>query len=547
MDPHPYGWLSLAPPLAAITLAIVTRRVLLSLFLGILLGALITCHGDPLRAIAQTLEIQLWKTIIHEDKLRLFAFSMLMGAMIGVISASGGMRGLIEAVAPLARNRRRGQLTAWLLGLLVFFDDYASTLLLGNTLRPLCDRLRISRDKLAYIVDSTAAPVAGLALISTWVAGEIGYVQEGLNNLPGGEDLSAVSVFIATIPYRFYMLWALVFVGLVAWTRRDFGPMLAAERRAAAGEGQLDENAPQAHAGPPARWINAVLPIGVTVVGITWLMYSTGRANVGENEGDAFRRTMNIFGEADAYFALMWGSLAGLLTAVGLALAQRLLSARAVALAADAGARLMFPSLAILWLALALSAQTGAAPYPGDDAAYPAQGESSNAYPLPYRLYTGQFLSGVVGDRLSAPLLPTGVFLLAAFISFATGTSWGTMGILMPLVVPLSYGVLTAGGAELSPDDPLFLSSVGGVLAGSIFGDHCSPISDTTILSSQSSGCDHLAHVVTQLPYAVAVAVVTVVCGTLPVGYGVSVWPMLGLGSVILAAMLYAVGRRSPE
>ena len=235
MSDHPYGWLSLLPPITAIVLAIATRRVLLSLLLGIFAGALLLAGGNPFAAIGDGLELHLWSALTDHDNLRVFAFTLLMGAMVGVVSRAGGMRGLVNAISPWAANRRRGQLVTWLLGLLIFFDDYANTLLLGSTLRPLCDRLKISREKLAFLVDSAAAPVAGLALVSTWVAAEISYVQDGLINA-GADHINAFNLFVASIGYRFYVLWMLMFVPLIGWLGRDFGPMLRAERSCVSGD-----------------------------------------------------------------------------------------------------------------------------------------------------------------------------------------------------------------------------------------------------------------------------------------------------------------------
>ena len=233
MTEHPFGWLSLLPPLVAIALAIATRRIVLSLVVGIFAGSLVMSGGDLLTAVYHTWETHLWRTFTDPGKLRVFSFTLLMGAMVGVISASGGMRGLVDLVSPFASNRRRGQLATWMMGLLVFFDDYANTMLLGSTLRPICDRLRISREKLAYLVDSTAAPVAGLAPLSTWVAVEIDYIGNGLDSI-GDDGLSAFALFLASIPYRFYIWSALLLVPMVAFLGRDFGAMVGAERAAAA-------------------------------------------------------------------------------------------------------------------------------------------------------------------------------------------------------------------------------------------------------------------------------------------------------------------------
>ncbi len=237
---HPYGWLSLLPPLIAIVLAIITRKAIVALLIGVFSGALITAGGNPLRAIWETCEVQLWPTLIDPGKMRVFAFTLLMGALVGIISRSGGMQGLVNVLSRFARGRRSGQLTTWLLGLIVFFDDYTNTILLGSTLRGLFDRLKISREKLAYLVDSTAAPVASLALLSTWIAVELDYIGDGLADT-GDSELKAIELFIASIPYRFYAVMALLFVPMIALTGRDFGPMLKAERASRAQSEEGDE------------------------------------------------------------------------------------------------------------------------------------------------------------------------------------------------------------------------------------------------------------------------------------------------------------------
>lgn len=566
MPEHPFGWWSLVPPVAAIVLAIATRRAIVSLLLGVAIGAFILAGGNPLVAVPELLETHLWSVLMDDSRMRVFAFTLLMGAMVGVVSRGGGMKGLVEAISPLAKTRRRGQLTTWLLGLVVFFDDYANTLLLGSTLRPLSDRLRLSRAKLAYLVDSTSAPVAGLALVSTWVAGELSYVQDGLDKVPA-IDVTAFALFVETIPYRFYVLWALLFVPLVALSRRDFGPMLDAERRAAAGGDNTgnfgadikDETAPDDSV--PHRWFNAVVPVVVTVGVIVWLLHATGVANLQAEETPPPATWQNIFGAADANKSLLWGSLAGLICAAVMAGAQRILTASQIIAAAGAGAKLMLPALAILWLASSLSTMTGgempdvyAAASPSSPIESTDNEQGNEAFPeKSIRLYTGVYLGQVVKDYVQpvdgpprdvAWLLPTLVFVLAAVVAFATGTSWGTMGIVMPIVIELVYSVLALGGQPASANDPIFVCSVGSVLAGAIFGDHCSPISDTTVLSSQASGCDHIAHVWTQLPYALLVGAVTIAVGTVPVGLGVSVWICLPLGVAALVVALLVLGRR---
>ncbi len=612
MTEHPFGFLSILPPVVAIILAIATRRVVVSLLAGVFIGALVLSRGDPAGAVGSTLTEHLWPALVDEDNLHVFAFTTLMGVMVGIISRAAGMRGLVDVLTPLARSRRGGQLTTWALGLFVFFDDYANTLLLGNTLRPLTDRLKISREKLAYLVDSTAAPVSGLALVSTWVAGEIRYIQDGLDKLPVELEWSALGLFLASIPYRFYVLWALAMVPLVALLNRDFGPMWRAEQdavRKGVGKGGLGEASVESVAGPtdpddatPARWYNAVVPIVVTVGVILWIMYRTGRA---EFAADAAPSLMEIFGGADAYGSLLWGALTGAALAAVMVRLQGLLDGKELKRSAAAGGLMMAPALVILWLASALSAMTGNQPSPADGAEVELQkvaavnralgvwkgtgdvgaalnvareesrfageiadalvaagvdagkldevesgtGSSSSAgftYSS-YRLYTGAYLTSLLKDRLPFGSFPTVIFVLSAAIAFATGTSWGTMGIVMPLAVPLVYQVGVATGVTPGSEHPIILGVIGGVLAGAIFGDHCSPISDTTILSSQASGCDHVAHVWTQLPYALSVALVSVVVGTLPVALGVSVWLVLPVGVGAIAALLWFAGKPTAD
>ncbi len=548
MDDHPYGWLSLLPPLIAILLAIITRRAVISLVVGVLFGALITSGGNPLTAVWETCEVHLWPTLIDPGKMRVFAFTLLMGAMVGVISKSGGMQGLVNLLAPFARGRRSGQFTTWLLGLIVFFDDYTNTILLGSTLRGVCDRLAISREKLAYLVDSTAAPVASLALLSTWIAVELDYIQDGLAGIQNAgtqnaASLSPIELFIASIPYRFYAVMALLLVPMIALSGRDFGAMLKAERATQSKPNAEDESLREYTASDqPARWYNAVVPIAVTLIVVVWLIYRSGKQSTGD---DASLR--DIVGAADSSMALMYGSLLGTLTAAFLCRVQQLLDKSQIVSAAVDGMRIVLPAIIILWTASALSRMTGNKSVEGS--------ASQTEYDFKqHRLYTAEYLAAQVlpddessagsqGVSTTIRLMPTIVFLLAAVLSFATGTSFGTMGILMPMTVTLSCNLLMSQQGTIDPTNPILLASVASVLSGAVFGDHCSPISDTTILSSQASGCDHMAHVMTQLPYALLVGGVTVVLGTLPIGWGVNVWVLLPIQLITLAAVLVYFGK----
>ncbi|NNE00125.1 MAG: hypothetical protein HKN47_22625 [Pirellulaceae bacterium] len=561
MDPHPYGWMSLLPPIIAIVLAIVTRRAVVSLLLGIFVGALVTTHGNLPLAIHDFFEVHLWPTLIDPGKLRVFAFTLLMGAMVGVISRGGGMQGLIHKISPFAKTRRGGQLTTWVLGWVIFFDDYANTILLGSTLRSLCDRLNISREKLAYMVDSTAAPIASVALLSTWIAVEIDYIEDGLGQVGHAGSVNAMSLFVASIPYRFYVVGALLFVPMVAILGREFGPMLRAEQecrrqgdrdtRRQVTSSQATLETEYAAIDPHrARWYNAAVPILITLAVVIWLLYITGRASLladGVTDGAGLQ---DIIGAADSSLALQYGSLAGLIAAGMLCWTQRLLDMRQIMHAAAQGAQVVLPALVILWSASTLSRLTGSKSVEGQSPTVSFEYQD-------HRLSTGDYLAamllpsasgsadeGVASQSLTIKLLPTVIFVLAAVLSFATGTSFGTMGILMPMVVAFGCRYLIDQTGAIDPGDPLLLTSIASVLSGAVFGDHCSPISDTTVLSSQASACDHMAHVLTQIPYALLVGGVAILLGTLPIGWGVSVWLLLPLQVLALLTFLRLVGRK---
>ena len=541
MEAHPYGWISLLPPLVAIVLALVTRRAVPSLLMGIFCGAMITNGGDPIGSLVDFCEIHLWPTLADPGKLRIFSFTILMGAMIGVISRSGGMLGLIQLVSPIAKTRRGGQLTTWMLGLVVFFDDYANTMLLGGTLRPLCDRLKISRQKLAYIVDSTAAPMASLTVLSTWVAIEVDYIAEGLEEVDGASTTRAMELFIASIPYRFYAILALLMVPLIALWGRDFGPMLQAEQECQ-DETQSQEDHPAAAdpltepSRPTSFWVAAV-PIAITILVVIVLLYTTGKSAMGEG-ADGPISLRDILGNADSSLALQYGALAGLVAVGSICLIGKLLTVQQIKEASVGGIKVVLPAIVILWTASALSRLTGSKS---------VDGQTGTSFEFQdHRLYTGQFVAESIlssaqssqadGSVETSPaaadeiplvvrLLPTIIFLLAAALSFSTGTSFGTMGLLMPMSLTLAAPLIASLPTELSGGDvlthPLMLATIASVLSGAVFGDHCSPISDTTILSSQACGCDHIAHVLTQMPYAITGGAVAVLLGTLPIGWGI--------------------------
>lgn len=534
------GWLSIVPPLAAIAAALIFREVVISLFAGVWLGALFLADWDPLAATLRTVDQFLVGALFDADHVAIILFTLLLGGMVGVMSRSGGTRGIVEALRPYATSRRRGQFLTWLAGLVIFFDDYSNVLIVGNTFRPVTDRLRISREKLAYIVDSTAAPMAAIAVVSTWVGFEISLIGEALGaaaaqatdpvlaaDLQAGAD-NPFSVFLHSIPYLFYPILALLFVAMTVVTRRDFGPMLEAENRAAAGEGLIrpgstpatstDAGLMEPAEGTPHRWVNAVVPVTVVILVVVAGIWATGTESLGEGD----HAVWDVVGEADPYKSLLWGSMLGGVVAIVLAVAQRLLSATESVEAFVGGMRAMMLAMIILTLAWAIGDVTEA-------------------------LGTGPYLTGVLQDTLPLWSLPALVTIVAAAVAFATGSSWGTMAILFPVVIPLAVSMGAGASFDGGGHYTILLGAISSIMAGSIFGDHCSPISDTTVMSSLAASCDHIDHVRTQLPYALVVGVVAVLVGDVASALGLPPWLSILIGLGLLYGVLRTIGRSVDE
>ena len=482
-------WWSLLPPAAAIVLALAFHDVLIALVAGVWIGTTMVAGGEPAAGLLRLVDTNVREALIDSDHMSIIVFSMLLGGMVAIISKSGGTLGVVRALEPLATTPRRAQLVTWVMGVLIFFDDYSNTLIVGNTMRPVTDRHLISREKLAFLVDATAAPVACVALVSTWIGYQVSLVGDAL--VKAGSDLNPFSVFLSSIPFAFYPIFALATTLAVAVMNRDWGPMLRAERRARAGEimaasaqplADFDSGELDPEEGTPCRWWNAVVPI-VLVVGSTLVgLYHTGRQSLLES-GETSRSLTLVIGASDPFTVLLWASLIGVVAAIVLAVVQGILGLRESLAAMVTGFKSMFMAFVVLTLAWSLGQVCA-------------------------DLQTAAYLKSAVGPSVPTALLPVAIFLVAAAVSFATGTSWGTMAILTPLAVPL---VLDSAPGDLD----VLAATVAAILGGAVFGDHCSPISDTTILSSMASGCDHVDHVRTQLPYALFAASVAVVVGVL--------------------------------
>jgi Na+/H+ antiporter NhaC len=518
------SWKSILPPVVAIILALVFRQVLVALFVSIWLGAFLVGGGGVTSIFSSffyTMNMYIVPAAADEDHMSIMMFSLLIGGMIGIISANGGTRGIIDLMLRFVKNRIQGQVMTVLLGFVVFFDDYANTMIVGNTMRPIADKLRITRAKLAYLVDSTAAPVATVAIISTWIGAMIAYIADAEAGIEGF-NIPAYSVFLYSLPYNFYAWLTIAFVFMIAVSGRDFGPMLHARitLMKAKHDPSLDkykvyhEIARETElSAKRSHWLFALIPILVLVFGTILGLYITGEGTT----------VMEIVGSANSYAALVWGSLGAMVIAIGMTYFGKLLDFEETAKGMLNGMHVMFDGLIILVLAWSLSKIT-------------------------QDLNTAGYLISVFGDVLNPLWVPVIVFILAGLTSFATGTSWGTMGILMPLVIPLVWNLGMNAGYDEALINLLIFDSVSSVLAGAVWGDHCSPISDTTILSSIASQCDHIEHVRTQLPYAMVVGLVSILAGIMVTVIGFNIWVIYAISVSILALVVWYFGRRvEPE
>lgn len=529
-------WLSILPPLLAIVMALLFKEVFSALFIGLFTGTFIiysykgasifTAFFQAIFAIADTYIIN---SVNNSGHISIIVFSMLIGAMVTLISRNGGMQGIVNILSRYANTARSGQLVTWLLGVLIFFDDYANTLVVGNTMRPVTDRLKISREKLAYIVDSTAAPVASIAMITTWIGIELSYIQSAAVQI--GVTESPYSIFLNSLPSRFYPFFMLSFMLFIIYKGKDFGPMLKAEKKArnldAKSVLEVDsedktENELEMAKNISPRWYNAGIPIFIVIFGTLAGLFYTGWDNTVWNDTtiDFSKKLSHVIGASDSYLALLWSSLTAVLVAAGLTMSQKILTLHEVSDSLLKGFKTMLTAILILILAWALADITK-------------------------DLHTADFISNILISINVAPqLLPALTFILSALIAFSTGSSWGTMAILYPLILPASWYLSHSVGLSDAESMNIFYIVVSAILAGSVLGDHCSPISDTTILSSLASSCNHIEHVRTQMPYALSVGAVSIFIGLIPAAYGVSNWIIFPAGIISLYAIVHFFGKK---
>ena len=492
---------ALVPAIVAIVLALITKEVYSSLFIGIIMGALFFTNFNPVAAFEQVVNGGLIKVLSDPYNVGILIFLVVLGAIVALLNKSGGSKAFGEWAAKNIKSKTGALLATWFFGVLIFVDDYFNCLTVGSVMRPVTDKHKISRAKLAYIIDATAAPVCIIAPISSWAAAVTGFVEN--------ED--GLDLFMKAIPYNYYAIMTMIFIVATTLLGVNFGKMKKCEEAANNGDlfyGQQVVNRETSYKEEsilgPGKVIDLVVPIiALVALCIVGLIYSGGFFT----EGEAYHSFVVAFSNADASVGLAMGSMLALILTIIYYLIKRVLSFTNIMSCLTEGFKNMVPAILILTFAWTLKAMIDS-------------------------LEVKTFIDGIVRSNVTTMgvILPAIIFLLGAGISFATGTSWGTFGILIPIVVYI-----------LSAIDPqLMIIGISAAMAGSVFGDHCSPISDTTIMSSAGAQCEHLLHVSTQLPYAGFVAMVSFICYIVA---GIARNPILPLivGVVILLGGLFAL------
>lgn len=518
-------WLSVLPPIIAIVMALLLKEVISALFLGVLSGTFIMAlfngkePGTALGSgILRVVDTYITGSLFDFDHITIIVFTLTIGGMVKIISANRGMQGIVNWLLRRAKGPSSGQVMTFIMDLCIFFDDYSNTLMVGNTMRPVADKLKVSREKLAYIVDSTSAPVVAIAFVTTWIGAELSYIQEGIDVI--GIDASSYSVFFHSLKYSFYPLLTLAFVTMIIYSGRDFGPMLKAERDARLKEDSCSEKSDNVE--EPAHSIDALVPLLTLIFGTIIGLFATGYdASVWHDSNlDFFAKLSATIGNANSYTALIWSSIISLLSAIIMTLLRGSLEFGKIMEEMIEGFKLMFNAVLILTMAWSIALVTK-------------------------DMHTAEFVSEILLKLSLSPfIVPALTFILAALIGFSTGTSWGTMAILYPLILPASWMLCQDQGFSVAETMPLFYNVVASVMAGAVMGDHCSPISDTTIMSSMASGCNHLQHVKTQMPYALTVGSVALLIGVLPTALGLPSWLAFVVAIALLAVIVRFVGKK---
>lgn len=479
---------ALLPPIIAITLALITKEVYSSLFVGILSGALLYSNFNPWGMVTGTFDVMLncWNTGI-------LAFLVVLGMLVALMNKAGGSAAYGRWASKRIKTKAGALISTCVLGMLIFIDDYFNCLTVGSVMRPVTDKHKISREKLAFLIDATAAPVCIIAPISSWAAAVSSVAPEG----------QGLTLFIRSIPYNLYALLTLFSVIFMALIGLDYGKMRVAEENAAKGTGYPVEEAGEASGNPKGTVLDLVLPVVVLILCCIGTMLYTG--GFFDNQGGNYFNLIDAFSDSDASVGLVLGAFLTLVFAAAWYLPRKVLTFEEFSASLADGFKAMVPAILILIFAWTLSGVTN-------------------------QLGAKVFVAEAVRSAASGlqNLLPAVVFLIGVGLSFATGTSWGTFGVLLPIV------------CAVFPEGELMVISVSACLAGAVCGDHCSPISDTTIMASAGAQCNHIGHVSTQLPYAMTVGGVSFV-GFVLAGFVQNVWVVLPVSLVLMAAVLLGI------
>ena len=532
-----FGIFTLIPPIVAILLAFITKNVVISLFIGVLSGGFIlnltgfNVFGALTQAFLDFINRAL-NSLADPWNAGIIMQVLVIGGVINLVAKMGGAKAIAEALAKKAKTAKSTQLITWFLGICVFFDDYANSLIVGPIMRPVADKMKISRERLAFIIDATAAPIAGLAIISTWIGLEVSLISEGFESI--GVEASGFGVFLQTIPYRFYNILILAFIVITIITLREFGPMRKAEISArklkdltneeiAVTSSHMDELEPKE--GVKLSIWNAIVPIGALIISAIVAFYYSGYSSIMAGDDIAiqsivtnsplsFKAILEVFAASDASIALLQSALFSTVVAIVMAVWKKIFTiSEAIEVWIDGMKGLIITGVILIlaWSLGSVIKELGAAEY----------------------------LVEALNGAIPAFLLPSLIFILGAIISFSTGSAYGTMSILMPLAIPLAY--------KINPEMSFVIVSTSAVLTGAIFGDHCSPISDTTILSSMGAGCSHIDHVKTQMWYALFVAAITILFGYIPAGFGLPIYIVLPMSCVALFIGVMIFGKKVEE
>lgn len=486
---------ALVPPLIAIILALITKEVYSSLFIGIVIGGLFYAEFNLERALVHIFNDGMVSVLSDADNVGILIFLVILGIMVCLMNKAGGSEAFGRFASEKIKSKVGAQLATIALGILIFIDDYFNCLTVGSVMRPVTTKHKISKEKLAYLIDATAAPVCIIAPISSWAAAVTGFVE--------GED--GFSLFLQAIPYNFYALLTILFMIAAVLLKVEFGPMKKAED-AMDKMNVMAEKVAGKTGEKKGRVLDLIIPIASLIVCCIIGMIYSGGFFEGKN-------IISAFSDCDASVGLMLGSFVALVITILYYMLRRIMNLKECMECVPEGFKAMVPAILILTFAWTLKAMTDS---------------------LGAKEYVAALVKGSADGLIS--LLPAVIFLVACFLAFATGTSWGTFGILIPIVVDVFAGT----------DHTMMVMSISACMAGAVCGDHCSPISDTTIMASAGAECDHMNHVSTQLPYAILVAAISFVT-YIVAGYSKSVWISLPFGIVVTLVALWIIKSRDKK